>query len=283
MSRLSSLSTTTSESLLKLLISVFSLGLAFVIVSAQSGTPAPPPADCPPTYPVSCATPASASQLQTWPQGANVTVNIDPSFSAAQTSAIQQAFTNWQSAGSANGSGVRFTFTQSATPPSMEPPPGTFNAQVWNRNPPQAPGKAGGMEATDNGTNMVAQEIWINTQTTDPCATAQTAAHEVGHGFGLGECNNCGAGSSVMVEGTEGYNSTNGTYGPTTCDNNVVQAVGKYPKAKTTQTGGGGGNKGSTLQAFNNYECTTYWWVLYYSWDGGKTWVEQDRWEAGCW
>jgi hypothetical protein len=197
-------------------------------------------------------------------------------------SAIEQVFTNWQAAGTANGSGVTFTFTHNSTPPSMQPPPGTYNAQVWNRNPPQAPGKGGGNETNNNGIVTVAQEIWINTQTTDPCAVAQTAAHEIGHGFGLGHCQNCGRASSVMVEGTEGYNSSNGTYGPTTCDNNVVQTVGQYPKSKTAQTGGGG-TKGITIQNFNKYECTTYWWVLYYSWDDGQTWAEQDRWEAGCW
>lgn len=47
--------------------------------------------------------------------------------------------------------------------------------------------------------------------------------------------------------------------------------------------GGGGGVKGSNLRPYDYYNCTTYYWVLYHSWDDGKTWQEVDRWEAGCW
>jgi hypothetical protein len=110
----------------------------------------------------------------------------------------------------------------------MTPPAGTYNVQVWNRDPPRDPGLGGDNAVTSNGTNAVAQEIWLNTQTSDPCALAQTSAHEIGHGFGLGECPGCPIWSSVMVEGNNGYNSTNGTYGPTACDNNRVREIGQY-------------------------------------------------------
>lgn len=80
----------------------------------------------------------------------------------------------------------------------------------------------------DNGTNAVSQEIWVNTLTTDPCALAQTVAHETGHGFGLGECSGCADGSSAMVAGNNGYNSLNGTYGPTSCDSAQVKTTGQY-------------------------------------------------------
>jgi hypothetical protein len=78
--------------------------------------------------------------------------------------------------------------------------------------------------------------MWINTQTTDTCAAAQTAAHETGHGFGLGEASNCANNTSVMKESNNGYNSTTGTYGPTTCDNSKVNQVGQYPKPTPTPT-----------------------------------------------
>jgi hypothetical protein len=47
--------------------------------------------------------------------------------------------------------------------------------------------------------------------------------------------------------------------------------------------GGGGAGKGGNIQMPNSYECTSYYWVLYNSWDDGKTWFEVDRWYAGCW
>lgn len=76
-----------------------------------------------------------------------------------------------------------------------------YNIQVWNKVYPVDPGKAGGMAASSNASGNFSQEIWINPAATDPCAIAQTAAHEIGHGFGLGHCNGCGYASSVMVEG----------------------------------------------------------------------------------
>ena len=65
----------------------------------------------------------------------------------------------------------------------MTPPPGTYNVQVWNMNSPQNPGLAGDNAVTRSNGRVVAQEIWINTQTTEPCALAQTSAHEAGHGL----------------------------------------------------------------------------------------------------
>ncbi|HKR01097.1 MAG TPA: hypothetical protein VJT09_10515 [Pyrinomonadaceae bacterium] len=251
------------------------------------GAQSTPPTDCPPPSPAAqCATPASQTKKQAWPQGANITVNIDPTYNTEQRNAIVQSFQNWQTAGGSagNNSGVRFSFTYNSTPPSMTPPAGTYNVQVWNRDSPRDSGYGGDNAVANNGTNAISQEIWINTKTTDPCALAQTAAHEIGHGFGLGDCSDCADGSSVMVEGNDGYNSLNGTYGPTTCDNNTVKSVAQYPATKTVSTSsGGGGTKGSNIQTFDYYECTTYYWVLYNSWDDGRTWQEVDRWEAGCW
>lgn len=47
--------------------------------------------------------------------------------------------------------------------------------------------------------------------------------------------------------------------------------------------GGGGSSKGGNIETYNYYECTSYYWVLYNSWDDGQTWFEVDRWYAGCW
>jgi hypothetical protein len=118
------------------------LVLVIVKVNAQDV----PPADCPPTPNIPCCPPQVTDQTESWPQNAQVTVNIDPSFNPTQRAAIEQSFRNWQNAGapSRNGSGVTFTFTSNANPPTMFPPTGTYNAQVNNANPP-APnsGKAG--------------------------------------------------------------------------------------------------------------------------------------------
>jgi len=101
-------------------------------------------------------------------------------------------------------------------------------------NSPQNPGLAGDNAVTQSNGHVVAQEIWINTQTTEPCALAQTTAHEAGHGFGLGEAPGCGDSTSVMNASTNGYDSLTGTYGPTTCDNTKVNQVAQYPTPTPT-------------------------------------------------
>lgn len=110
----------------------------------------------------------------------------------------------------------------------MTPPPGTYNIQIWNQNPPRNPGLAGDNAVLPSANGARSQEVWLNTGATDPCALAQTAAHEIGHGFGLGECPNCAEWSSAMVEVNNGYNSMNGTYGPTSCDNSKVNQIAQY-------------------------------------------------------
>lgn len=185
--------------LLVLLGAALIVAPALALVAAQSQ----PPGDCPPSYPVPCVAPAAASQLSTWPINASVKVNIDPSFDAAKAAAIEQSFRNFQAAGgpNGNGSGVTFSFTRSATSPSMNPPSGTYNVQVWNAANPSFPTKAGYNGITHNGTHAISQEIWINPQATDPCAVAQTSAHEIGHGHGLEDCIGCPNESSVMLPG----------------------------------------------------------------------------------
>jgi hypothetical protein len=130
----------------------------------------------------------------------------------------------------------------------MTPPSGTYNIQVWNQDPPgEHSGDAGYQGSTiAAGGQVVAQEVWLNTQTTDPCALAQTHAHETGHGFGLDHNSSCGNNTSVMNQATNGYNSLTGTYGPITCDNTKVQQVGNYPTPTPTPP-----------DCVHNYDCAS--------------------------
>lgn len=207
------------------------LVLATVKVNAQNPHDVAPE-DCPPSPNQPCCGTNPSDKSQSWVPGAHVNVNIDPSFSPTEIAAIEQSFRNWQSAGalSGNGSGVTFTFTSNANPPTMFPPPGTYNAQVNNANPP-APnsGKAGFQGSTISNGRVVAQEMWINTAVTDECATAQVAAHKIGHGFGLDHNASCGESTTLMNTSTDDHNGLTGTYGPTTCDNTKVNQIAQYP------------------------------------------------------
>jgi hypothetical protein len=263
-----------------------------------------PPEGCPPVYPAQCHNPEVKSDgaKTSWPSGAQVKVNIDPSFNSQKRTAIVQAFQNWQNGSGSSGNelGVTFTFTYNNQAPPSPPAPGIYSAQVWNANPPGAnAGKAGYIEVQNNGTNAVDAEIWSNTETTDPCALAQTAAHEIGHSFGLDECPDCGFASSVMVEGDNGYNSENGTYGPTACDNAAVKKIqseqacndaGGYldsaGECKTMLTPDSSTQYGGGWDP--NYSCTNYYWVEdWYFWSDTTQRYEYGYSEviswAGCW
>lgn len=61
------------------------------------------------------------------------------------------------------------------------------------------------------------------------------AAHEIGHSFGMANCENCDPCKTVMA--TPGICSPTSPGGPTPCDNQTVQEVGNYGPI----SGGGGG------------------------------------------
>jgi hypothetical protein len=110
----------------KTLVALFGMCFSAIVLSslvvyvAAQGTP---PADCPPVNSVPCQRPDinSDSDGATWPKGAKIIVNIDPSFSPEKIAAIKNSYNNWQAAGSVagNGSRVTFTFTTNATPSTV--------------------------------------------------------------------------------------------------------------------------------------------------------------------
>jgi hypothetical protein len=61
-------------------------------------------------------------------------------------------------------------------------------------------------------------------------------AHEIGHTFGLADCDGCTAGSSVMTNADGMDDTTSGLTGPSPCDAAAATAAGNYNNG----TGGGG-------------------------------------------
>lgn len=74
--------------------------------------------------------------------------------------------------------------------------------------------KAFGVEATQI---IKYAAILIDPGVTDPETLSNVVAHELGHTFGLLDCYNCPAGSTVMNR-MKGMNVSNGMVGPTSCD-----------------------------------------------------------------
>lgn len=181
-----------------------------------------------------CTTPPGATQEDTWAQGAQVQVNIDPTYNTEQRTALAQALTNWNNARLLNCSGVVFGIpTYNATPiagPTISVGSLTsYKFQVYKLDPPDGSGDRGLTAGkVYPGHYTVTSWSYLNTNVSDPSALTQLLAHEIGHTFGLLECNFCGATQSIVNGPAPSYNDTNGLTSPTTCDNVKVKEVGMY-------------------------------------------------------
>lgn len=174
-----------------------------------------------------------------WAPNTPVAVNFDPAFDPGQQAAMQTAFTNWQNGSTGQASGVTFTFTSNSAPVSG---PGTFQVTLKTPSDPTA------QAHTDAGTNLVGQ---VNSASTEvnpammpliiapeviDLALTEMMAHEIGHTFGLGDCDGCTAGSSVMTNADGMDDTTSGRSDPSPCDQTAATAAGNY----NSGTGGGG-------------------------------------------
>lgn len=175
-------------------------------------------------------------KVDAWPQGATVTVNIDPRFSQGQRDGIKQAFANWEGTGSSNQSGVTFQFTSDSSPAS-----GANTCQVNYQDPPSnlpnASGR-GGVALTSGSNALTSATIYLSPSVTLQQAVTEVVAHEVGHTFGLDDCDECSLLDSVMGPAPVGTNPnrTGRTASPTNCDNQAVHEVGQYVAPSPTAT-----------------------------------------------
>jgi len=144
----------------------------------------------------SCCAPAClASQpvkgtRWTWPRGARVAVRISNDLDAASTAAVVSAFRRWERAGDerGNGSGVAFVLGDADTP---------FVFHLGYGRVVDG-GQAHTLMLSAPGGVFVAWTV-VDRHVTDPVALSHVMAHEIGHTFGLAECDACEPGSSVMT------------------------------------------------------------------------------------
>jgi len=170
------------------------------------------------------------------PANTQVDVYFDTSqFDSADITAMEQAFQCWQNNDAI--SGVTFNFIQLAGPP---PATGTFItvSQSSTLDPTTA------METSAVNVNSGTYDtvsnasIAVNSSLINDPSMKQKMAHEIGHLMGLGDCDSCALGSSVMAFG-DGLNSANGADTPTTCD--VNESNNTFPPYKANKPSGGGG------------------------------------------
>ena len=201
-----------------------------------------------------CKSPGTKSNQFAWSKGSTVNVVVDASkFTQDEFNCLKAAFDNWNTAKSTNGSNVTFNVSRSSTPVVSRASDGTITQtasnvfQVTRGTPWNGALNAGvtGGNATD--TNRSSAYTLVNSGVTSCEALTETMAHEIGHTFGLDECDNCGDNGSVMngvpCTATDSAgnctaanlnNTSLGRSDPTSCDNSAVKT--HY----TTLTRGGG-------------------------------------------
>lgn len=169
----------------------------------------------------------------TWPSGATVRVNIDPSFTQEQKDAIIAALSSWNNARGYDGNSSLVTFN----PPTFNQQPlsssfTSFNLQISNK--PIA--SAGNASWSGTANYRTYSEISLNPANilSFPDFFQHVAAHEIGHTFGMDNCENCDPCQTVMAVPRICNPTSPG--GPTPCDNEKVHEVGNYGPI----SGGGG-------------------------------------------
>ena len=224
---------------------------------------------------VACETPPGKGKSSAWKQGATVNVMIDPTFSPDQIKAIKDQFGKWKNAGGAN---VTFNFVDPSQAGGGATTGGPPVLAVIRETPrelgPTAQGETRGFSF--NGTRGDST-IDINPLVTDPTAFIHVISHEIGHTFGLAECDGCSPGSSAMtLPTTPNINEASGHDGPTPCDNNAVQANAGYPTPTPTPTPTPENTGGHNGFCTNTCPQKMGWWQ--HSWpdcqceyDGGGT------------
>ncbi len=137
----------------------------------------------------SCKTPPVSVYgiRDTWPQGAEVSVNIDSFWSSDKESALEKAFDNWEFARFTNCSRVTYgSATNDPVPQGIRD--GSTRASALSVN--VFPTSALAYERNVIGANgrVENQVLGISSCKTDLHAITSIMAHEIGHSYGLANC-----------------------------------------------------------------------------------------------
>lgn len=162
----------------------------------------------------------------TWPKAAKVRVNISPAFSpfTGARQAVESAFRNWEAAGADDGNGSRvvFRFTYDEEPVVERNAIQVSYGRAVRRSQARTL-----LSSTSKG--LFYASCIVDDRVTDPTALANAMAHEIGHTFGLAECDDCELGQSVMTRYSGDYNdASSGRNGPSAADNEAVRRNGGY-------------------------------------------------------
>ena len=182
-------------------------------------------------YAQTCPAIGATTRQEQWRVNQHYDVFLHDSSLSPCAGHFQTAFNNWQNSFANDRWNVSFSFSTTATPTSI---------RIYHRFPtsnsanPRCQATDAGCFKADVEQEPVAYgygnwggEMELNPNHADCAALAQTVAHEIGHSFGLDDCNTCGN-NSIMgpaIQNSSGqivYNSSLPN-GPTSCDQTRVR------------------------------------------------------------
>jgi hypothetical protein len=181
----------------------------------------------------------SNGPLTAWPQNTIVSVNVNSNdFTQAEyDNCIKPVFDGYNAQNGAtqgNYSGVLFSVTYSPNTVAVvnnnqaDNASGISHGYQINRSNSLPSNVVGQTYRSNDGTHRDSAVTEVNSGVTDCTALAMNIAHEIGHTLGLGDCMNCGAQDSAMVNRSSLNDTTHGATGPTDCDKIGIRSAGGY-------------------------------------------------------
>lgn len=215
--------------IVKIIFTSYLLALAALHLMAL-GQGTLPPCQTPPyaTNPSGTARPLTIQLAAS----TTVTVIIDQRFSPEQQQAVRDGFNNWLN----SGHGVTFSFQVGPVPDTITQPPADTTYVLAD------PVNRADVTAFVSNGRLGGSYMRLGDCTTPENLVGKTA-HETGHQFGLGNCDTCQPGSTIMGPAYQGPNGDTcnayypaGMNGPRDCDFNAVLNSGAFDPPPPTPT-----------------------------------------------
>jgi hypothetical protein len=189
---------------------------------------------------------AENSETVSWAQGEVVEVYYSSNLLPDQKNILDGAFGVWSHVA---GSNVRFVISLDDRW-AADPPTGAVGLTRGNL-PPDQPGRTALRPGSDGLQRAV---MVINDSIIDINGFRSALGHEIGHTFGLADCEGCGNKTTIM-----GWNVSRGELPdyPTACDRAAAHNAGNYgPDQGPTYGGGGGQDRGCNWRTVKICEIT---------------------------
>jgi hypothetical protein len=168
---------------------------------------------------------ADSSDFWTWPANVRVRVFVvSGDFKTEALPHVMAPFETWNTSARLTATGVQFQFAGEVREPQRcENCLTVMRGHVFEKTRRHATELHAFSARSDR--IITYASIVIDSRLTDPKNLRSAVAHEIGHSFGLGDCYNCAARSTVMLQ-LKALNVANDMEGPTPTD--IAQIKRRY-------------------------------------------------------